>query len=274
MRLIHLVVIWLAQAWEEHWPFSRGKGLAHRFHDFLFRLGLLKPFWTRIDGIFYLVDTRDHISKFLVKQGAYEPYVVSKILENLPVSGVFVEVGAHIGSVTLKAARKVGSNGRVIAIEANPYTAQTLRANIEKNAIANITVMQEACSDNTGIIRLFLSSFMNIGKSSMSSANAGSSNYVEVQTEPLDQIIRRAGITRCDLVKIDVEGAELKVLQGMRDTLERYRPVLILEIIPDLISNCGSLPRDIPNFLSAYGYESQSIGANDYLFVPDAIRES
>src|ERR1035438_7156954 len=78
---------------------------------------------------------------------SYGARVIDTSLCHLPVSGTFIDVGAHVGGITLPAASHVGPEGRVLAIEPNPNTATVLRRNLTKNLLTNTTVVELACLD-------------------------------------------------------------------------------------------------------------------------------
>jgi len=143
--------------------------------------------------------------------------------EMLPEDGVFVDVGAHVGRWSLRLARKAS---RVVAVEANPSTAAVLRAHLNLNQVANVGVMQLAAWDEETRMNL---------RDPKGVLNSGSTQVVEAEDEdhgdtwaaPLDTVL--AGESRIDLVKIDVEGADLHVLAGMAGLIEKHRPKLLIE---------------------------------------------
>ncbi len=138
----------------------------------------------------------------------------------LPDGGVFVDVGAHIGRWALRLAAKAS---QVVAVEANPDTAAVLRAHVDLNDVKNVDVLELAAWDREA--RLSLSDPH--GK-----VNGGSTRVLEedgadlVRACPLDEVL---GDVTPDLIKLDVEGADLHALRGMRKTLERALPTLFIE---------------------------------------------
>ena len=138
----------------------------------------------------------------------------------LPEGGVLADVGAHVGRWALRLSRKAS---RVIAVEANPDTAAVLRANMELNGITNIDVRQVAAWDSHARLRL---------EDPNGQVTGGSTRVLEdgdgtVQAVPLDDVL--ADEPRIDLIKLDVEGADLRALRGMAGTLARCRPKLLVE---------------------------------------------
>lgn len=145
----------------------------------------------------------------------------------LPDGGVFLDVGAHVGHWALRLARKAH---RVVAVEANPATASTLRRHVAMNDIRNVTVIELAAWDEKATLRL---------DDPSGQAEGGSTRTVKggegaaVRAGRLDQdpdlLTALAHAGHLDLVKLDVEGADLHALRGMAGLLERHRPVLFIE---------------------------------------------
>jgi FkbM family methyltransferase len=120
-----------------------------------------------------------------------------------------IDVGAHVGTFTVRAAELVGDKGLVIAIEPEPKNLHFLSHNIERHNLRNVKVISKAVLDKVGKTRLYLSE-----SSRCHSLLYSSNNYVEVETDCLDNIIVQLGLERVDFVKIDIEGAELEALKG------------------------------------------------------------
>ncbi len=137
---------------------------------------------------------------------------------------VVVEAGAHIGAHTLPLSQWVGSEGRVIAFEPQRIVFQNLCANLALNARTNVECHPRALGERAGTLRvppIDYTSSVNTGGVALSSGPQGES--VEVVT------IDSLHLPACHLVKVDVEGMELEVLRGGRETLARHRPLLYVE---------------------------------------------
>ena len=147
------------------------------------------------------------------------------ILEGLlPDEGVLLDVGAHVGHWALRLARKAS---KVVAVEANPATAATLRRHLAMNDIGNVQVVQLAAWDSWTQLRLDAPTGQTEGGSMR--VLAASNGEGTVPAGRLDETPELQDIGRLDLVKLDVEGADLHALRGMRGLLDRYRPVLFVE---------------------------------------------
>jgi FkbM family methyltransferase len=145
---------------------------------------------------------------------------LARVLDGLlPTGGVFIDVGAHVGRWAL---RMAGKASRVIAVEPNPATAAVLRAHIALNDIENVDVLEMAAWDSQ--TRLGLSDPK--GAVTSGSSRVGEDSNGTVDALPLDDVLFAVNP---DLIKLDVEGADLHALRGMRDTLARCKPALFIE---------------------------------------------
>jgi len=147
-------------------------------------------------------------------------------LSSLGSGDVFLDVGAHIGKYTIPAAKRVGRNGLVIAIEPHPENYKTLTENIKLNDLNNVIALNIAAWKEEGILKLFIGDTH--GRHSVKRCLG--LGYVEVRAKALDEVIDQLKVRRVNLIKIDVEGAELEVLKGLARTLEKYRPTVIVEV--------------------------------------------
>lgn len=148
----------------------------------------------------------------------------------LPAGGVLLDVGAHVGHWSLRLA---GKASRVIAVEANPATAATLRRHLAMNDIHNVTVVELAAWDETARLRLDDPNGQVEGGSTRTvPLNGSEGKDGTVAAGRLDDYLfdhHFAILPRLDLVKLDVEGADIHALKGMAGLLERYRPALFIE---------------------------------------------
>jgi len=153
------------------------------------------------------------------------------IIRWLPPGGTFVDVGANIGIHSMLGALRVGSEGRVMALEASPLTFPILVQNLASTGCPGAVAVNLGAWNRSGPMRFrHLTSIVGgshitvTGKESPWDAVA-----FTILCAPLDVLVSIAGLKRVDLIKIDVEGSEFQVLDGARETLKRDRPAIILE---------------------------------------------
>jgi FkbM family methyltransferase len=156
----------------------------------------------------------------------YEEHVRRAARENLRPGDVAVDVGANVGVLTFLAAAAVGRQGRVIAVEPNPDNLQLLYRGIVLNDFDNVTVLPYAASNRRTVFSL-------TGGTSNTHL-IGARTPIEgghfVQSTILDEAL--GDLTRLDFVKMDIEGHEPQALEGFARTIERHRPVLLVEFNP------------------------------------------
>ncbi len=125
----------------------------------------------------------------------------------------FVDIGANVGAICIPVALRCKTLRKILAIEPNPVIADRLRYNIGLNNITNIEVKQVAVGEQTGVMRLWSNSPVNAGMGSFHIIGSkGRGDFKDVQVEPLLTLIQQAAMPRIDLMKIDVEGYEDRVL--------------------------------------------------------------
>jgi FkbM family methyltransferase len=158
--------------------------------------------------------------------GTDEPAVQEELVRILHPGSVVYDVGANVGFLTLIAARLVGPEGHVYAFEPIPANVRAIERNAALNELGNVTVVELALSDRAGdaVLRI---PHANQGARLASLGESSGEEELTVRTAALDEL---DGLRPPDLLKLDVEGAELLVLQGAKRCLETHRPALICEL--------------------------------------------
>jgi FkbM family methyltransferase len=260
----------LQRQWMAHWPYQSGKYLPR-----ILLPGVLPvvPVWHQVEPhIKMRLDPSDFVSRTVLETGQWEAGSFEMVHEHLSAGATFIDVGADIGYYSLKAATVVGSEGHVIAIEPNPQTVELLRANIAASGATVVAVAPVACSDAEAMLDLYAAPAANLGESSLSKSNASQVGAVtqvfRVRAEPLDEIVRKSDITRVDAIKIDVEGAEYLVLKGSQQTLDRFHPMILVELIDRQLHEMGSSSEQVKALLHHYGYREGRRSEDNVEFVP------
>jgi len=218
---------------------------------------------TDAGGASFACDLADQIAREACLTGLYEPPVTRVFQQQLRPAGVAIDVGANWGYFTLVAAAAVGPRGRVIALEPDPRQYHALMRNVAANGFAHVDVRHAAASATSG--RVTLSGYgetdTNRGVSTIAGAAAGSGPRFDVDATTIDELTR--DVRSVDVIKIDVEGAEDLVLQGMRTGLEehRYRAVL-LELHPQALRARGVSAEQCIGLLESHGYRGSTIDAS------------
>jgi FkbM family methyltransferase len=198
------------------------------------------------------------MSLCLYVAGSFEPNEFAFLDGVLKPGMTFVDIGANEGLFSLFAAGRVGPAGRVVAVEPSSRERRQLGRNLERNRIANVTVVPQALAGEPGTARLQIAARRHGGHNTLgrfSYDDVSAVDAEEVPVETLDGLAARLGLGRVDAIKIDVEGAELKVLQGGLGLLGRTRPVLLIEANEGALAGQGASSAAIVALLEGLGYE-------------------
>lgn len=198
----------------------------------------------------------------LVNHGAYEATESACLLQAGSGAQVIFDIGANVGYYSLHWASRVAPGGTIHAFEPVPSTFTWLSRNIALNRLDNVIRANNfGLGDAPGSVSVFLPGFTGCGAASMKNLHPNeSSQEIEVKLDTLDRYFSAAGLDRLDLVKVDVEGAELFVLQGGRKTIARYRPLIFLELLRKWSKPFGYHPNDVIQMLHAIGYQCYTFG--------------
>jgi len=181
--------------------------------------------------------------------GTYEADKFSAVERLLGPGDVFVDAGANKGDFALFAAPLVGVDGQVVAVEPEPENFNWLEKSVRLNGFTNVSLLQLALSDEAGgFAQLHLSKVS--GWHSLTPRGSGG-DTIPVAVQSLDDLIAAEEIPPPTGVKIDVEGWELRVLQGGE---ELFRTAEDLSVFIDLHPQLGVDPREIAEFLRDRGF--------------------
>ena len=213
-------------------------------------------------------DTRDIIQQYIYYFGLWEPNLTRWMARRLAPGDAFVDVGANVGYYSLLASQLVGKYGTVIAIEASPATFKLLQRNLLLNDVGNVRALNMAVYNSTTVMKVFRGSEYEVGKSTIVEGEGSKKGFeveCEVDAAPLSAILRREEMQNARMIKVDVEGAEWAVLQGMRPLLNASRPDLeiVVEIDPACLARQGKHPDDLLTLLLDAGFYPYRL-ENDY----------
>ena len=176
----------------------------------------------------------------------------------------FLDVGANIGYYTALAARAVGPNGKIIALEPDPESFKYLEQTIAANGTENVQAFPVAASDASATLPLYISAD-NRGDNRLY-APGETRPQVEVKAVATDALLAENKIEIIDLIKIDVQGYEPKVIAGLRDTISRSPNLTLLtEFWPKGIRDAGDDPQEFLNSLRDLGLTLHELKADGEL---------
>jgi FkbM family methyltransferase len=209
-------------------------------------------------GYLMELELSDWAERFTFFLGRYYEMGVQSVLDAILMPGDrFVDIGANIGMITLHACSLIGSAGRVDCFEPNPECVERLRRQLQINDIQNVAIHTCALSDEAGNLNL-----------NLSSEHSGTATLTEV-----DEVKRSLPVKVCvgddllmegphiSVMKMDVEGYEMKALSGLEETLKAFKPIIITELIEAHLRRAGSSVAAVTGLLGTLGYAPLGIGS-------------
>jgi FkbM family methyltransferase len=187
--------------------------------------------------------------------GLYELPVQRALGEALRPGDVFIDIGANVGFFTILGASLVGPSGSVYAFEPLAENAEAVRRNAALNGFDHVVVREEAISDASGEARIYLTEHE--GGATLCSTGIVPTDVegeTVVERRALDQLIAWGELRPPNVIKLDVEGAELEALRGMNETLIRHRPQILYEVDDGDRQVLERRHADVREFLSGLGY--------------------
>lgn len=206
------------------------------------------------DGVRLVSMPANFSSMAMYLQSDRDPEIQAFIRTVVPPGGVFVDVGANVGTYTVRASQVVGPRGRVIAIEAHPFTFGFLQRTIAMNGCTNVTALNTAVGDDSRTAR------MKYARLNPGETHVGADGDTEIKMSSLDDCMAELGIAAIDYLKIDVEGYELFVLQGARRIIAASPAVIVqAEQSESTARRYGHSVANVVELLSAYGLKPHRV---------------
>lgn len=198
----------------------------------------------------YMVGAPDATTAMSLIGGYNDVY---EALDLLRTGDLFVDVGANAGVFSLVAAKAVGQPGRVVAFEPSPFVFSRLTRNLTINHFDNVFPFQAALADHTGLCRFDSGVSTHTGGAHLS--ESGSLKVLGMGEELVFELLKAIGGDRRTTIKIDVEGAELLVLQSLSRWLSRSQTRrVIIEVNRAALARFGTDPSDLYRFMDEAGF--------------------
>lgn len=212
--------------------------------------------WVEFDGMVFFGASRHDRLLWRMRKRSFERVAAELFTHDIRAGAVVIDAGAYVGYYTILAARKVGPTGRVYSFECIPENYRFLLHNIRANGVSKqVIAIPQAASNETGTLPFFVRE----GDLTAGSLwrREGAKRRVEVETTKVDDVLD--GQQVC-VVKIDVEGGEIRVLEGMEKTLSRSNgTVMLVECYPHLLAAAGGSARELVDRLRELAFDVQVI---------------
>jgi len=216
-------------------------------------------FPVRIRGIRFWVRLFNSPVTIDIALGVYE-YWLSKTFQDYVKEGMtIIDIGAHHGYYALLSAKRMQDRGKIYAFEPDPVNCRYFLKNLNANNMQSIQLCPIALSDQEAETAFFAADGLgSLQFNPIVRAFNVEPEKISVQTQTLDQFVKKEKIDRIDLIKIDVEGSELLVLKGARDTLQKMNASILM----DVDSRNNDERREMFALLTDMGYRIYKVGKN------------
>lgn len=221
------------------------------------------------DGITFMEDedisiyasTNSYVEWKLLSSGNYEKELGKVMSFCIKEGDTVMDVGANIGIQSLRMSKLVGQGGSVISCEPFTHIRERLQKNIALNRIENIRVINKALSDTSQKLKVNIDPAMwNLGASTLRSQSQNT-GPTEIELIKGDELLTNLNIKRLDFIKIDVEGFEFKVLKGLEESIDRYKPRIVFEYDAHYQGDVSHSFSDFYHFFHQKSYELYNVNA-------------
>ncbi len=221
-------------------------------------------------GRFKLPNLVEIISLDLFINGIYESGLVQFLSDRIPAGGVFIDVGANIGSISIPLAIK-RPDITIIAVEASPWIYEILTDNIGHNKIRNISAENYAVYSESGKDLPMYAPKDLFGKGSLKPVFTKDAEMVKTIT--VDDIKTKFSLPAIDCMKVDVEGFEAVVFKGMANVIKLKKPVIVFEFAQWTEQAAGFATGEAQDILLSAGYTLQKLDTRFHLAGPSQNRK-
>lgn len=196
----------------------------------------------------------------------HEPYLTSLFKKYVKKNNIVFDLGAHIGYHTLIAAKLVGGGGKVFAFEPNKYFFNLLVKNAQINSLQNIIAVNKAILNKSGDYYLSLAKGSDLEY--ILTKQKISEQAIRLRTISLDDYFGRKSI-KINIIKMDIEGSEIKALIGMKKLLSRQKKlILFIEFWPKGLKRMGNNSLEFINLLKNLGFQINEIDEDRKTLIP------
>jgi FkbM family methyltransferase len=205
------------------------------------------------NGVNFNVDISEY-NGHAVYFGLREP-ATQKLFSLIKPGMVVYDIGANIGVITLNIAKRIQPRGKVFSFEPDPYNFKCAQANINRNNFSKIKLLNLGLGDEKTTAFLYNVNPNNRGMQRLLQSNSNKEfEKTQVQIDTLDNTAQIFSMPAPSLMKIDVEGFELKVLKGATHIIDEYKPLLFIELDDNNLREQGNTAYELVKFLMQKGY--------------------
>jgi len=204
-----------------------------------------------------LIPNDPGISLELTRFGIHEPVTTKIVSEKLRNGMICVDAGGNIGYYATLESNKVGKNGKVIAIEPSPINLRYLKKNLELQNQSNYEVHNFACGKEDGEISFLVHDISNMCKVVKEGDKIPDGmQVIKIPVKKLDTFLNSIGIEKIDFLRMDIEGSELNLFEGAKNTIKNSKPMIQFEFHPGKLGPTNT--RKVLEYLKSEDYEIHS----------------
>ena len=213
----------------------------------------------------------EHMGSQIYWRGEYSGAQLAILKDLLRPGSVFIDLGANQGEFSIYAAHLVGKTGQVFSFEPDPRMRLRLNENVSLNQFSQVTIEPYAVSDKPGALDLYTpvkayeDGTQNAGLPSLYAREGVNAAFASVEVTTLDTWKETRGICHVDVIKLDIEGAELPALRGGENLICRCRPALLIELNEATSQAAGYSMQEIIEWLQGHDYHIFVIEDDDPL---------
>ena len=223
--------------------------------------------------ILYEIHSDSTVDYQIASGHIYDPYIGSHLKDHIKSDGVILDIGANIGGLSLPFAKIYVPLGKVYSFEPDLEVISQLKKNIEINHLKNITVVPKALQENAGIQEIEFTQRRQNDEADRTNRGLSTIQEVDhnyrklftlkkqiVKCTTIDHFVEEKQIEKIELIKIDVEGSEIRVLNGGINTIQRDLPIIVYEFssIYDEMFNFPNTKKTF-QFMKDKGYQQFKI---------------
>jgi len=228
----------------------RGKWKIHAFLRSLLHLHHDGDLQVRRQGLLWTLNPADFVQTHLYWTNEYEPWDLFHLRRWAHPGSVILDVGANFGYYSLKLASALRGEGRVFAFEPSSAIFSRLEQNIRLNCLESlVTAIRSGLSDDVGFAHLEQCE-ANSGAATLSMEGKGE----RIVLDTLDNFCETQKISKFNLIKIDVEGNELRVLRGGTRVFASHKPIIMLEFNTSALNRLGTTVEELSDQLMTWDY--------------------
>lgn len=216
------------------------------------------PLWKTLKGGKKIkCNLADTVHQQIYFWGAYEPIECYLICQIAKKGMTIVDAGANIGFYSLMFSNVVAENGKVFSFEPVPHNYQQFQENLDHSQnVENVQLILKGLWNKTETLTFSLDESMDKNAGSFTAGKVQSAfKQFSCHVTTLDEFVDENRIEKIDIIKMDIEGAELNALRGAENVLRKDHPIILLEVCDYTCASVGHTPDDLWNYLKQFDYK-------------------